>query len=91
MWMRRAKVSGELVQRVVSDKYTGWDAQHTVLSTEVLNGGAATASVAFAEDLLRLRYRSSTIRSSIVPFLVREYLGGSPRLTRIKHQNKGRR
>jgi hypothetical protein len=70
VWMCRAQVSGELVQSVVSNKDTGRDVQHAVFSIEVLNGGAAAGRVTFAKDFLKLRYRSSIIRSSIVLFLV---------------------
>src|SRR3984957_2042416 len=54
IWMCRAEVSGELVQGVVSNKDTGRDVQHAVLSIEVLNGGAAARRVTFAKDFLKV-------------------------------------
>jgi hypothetical protein len=54
VWMCRAKVSGELVQSVVSNKDTGRDVQRAVFSIEVLNGGAAAGRVTFAKDFLKV-------------------------------------
>jgi hypothetical protein len=63
-----AKVSGELVQSVVSNKGTGRDVQHSVFSIESLNGGAAAGRVTFAKDFLKVavqKLNNSIIHSSI--------------------------
>jgi hypothetical protein len=68
-WMCRAKVSGELVQSVVSDKDTGRDAQHAVISIEVLNRGAAAGRVTFAKDFLKVagqKLNNSIVHVSIL-------------------------
>ena len=68
-WMCRAKVSGELVQSVVSDKDTGRDAQHAVISIEVLNRGAAAGCVTLAKDFLKVagqKLNNSIVHVSIL-------------------------
>ena len=87
--MCRAKVSGELVQSIVSNKDTGRDVQHAVFSIEVLNGGAAAGRVTFAKDFLKVAVQK--LNNSIIHslFLFREHRAdfvGRLGLTRTKHQ-----
>src|ERR1700739_325840 len=73
--MCRAEISGKLVQSVVSNKDAGWDIQHTVVSIELLNGGAAEGRVAFAKDFLKVavqKFNNSIAHSSIPCLLGRQ-------------------
>jgi hypothetical protein len=68
VWMCRAEVSGELVQSVVSNKDTGRNVQHAVVSIEVLNGGAAAGRITFAKDFLKVavqKLNNSIVHSSV--------------------------
>src|SRR5579863_3992743 len=54
MRVRRAKVSSELVERVVPNECTRWHIQYAVVGIKFFDGRATTRCIAFTENLLKV-------------------------------------
>jgi hypothetical protein len=52
--VRRAKVSGELVEGVVPDEYSRGNVERAVFGIEILDRCTTARRIAFAEDLLKV-------------------------------------
>src|ERR1700746_3388803 len=52
--VRRAQITGELIQRVIADENAGRHVQDTVIGVEFLDRRAAAGGVPLAEDLLKV-------------------------------------